>query len=178
MAVIIYVIFDVIVLIYMKWTGKNREEAVKDIQQFFSSENTYSIKNDRGLNEMMWKTVQSVIGYERFSQLKEISEDFYLRNYDESSGVPCLQYSMDIQEGEKKIIQERLKNKLGKTLQIHNFPTKILAVWGFNGEVDMPCLYLYYAETEKQLKLLYRMAIQKHNEMPRKGKTLVDKDIL
>lgn len=102
MALIIYVVFDVIVFIYMKWTGKSREDAIKDIQKFFCSENTYSIKDDRRLNEIMWQTVKSVIGYERFSQLTEISEDFYLRNYDESSGVPCLQYSIDIQEDEKK----------------------------------------------------------------------------
>lgn len=79
--------------------------------------------------------------------------------------------------GRKKIIEERLKNKLGKTLQLHNLPRKILAVWSFNEEVDMPCLYLYYAETEKQFELLCRMSRQKHNEVPRKGKVLIDKDI-
>lgn len=177
-AVIMYGVFDIFVHIYMKWTGKSKEQATRDIHNFLNSDSIYSVKNDAILNEKMWGIVKSVIGDERYSKLVATSEDLKLLNYDETSGVPCLQYSMDIEENEKKIIQERMKSKLGNTLKVHNFNEKILAIWSFNEWVDMPCLYLYYSETDAQLKLLCKMATQQHNESPRKGKILVDEDVL
>lgn len=177
MAVIIYIAFDVVTFIYMKWTGKNREQSVKDIRNFLRSDNIYSIKTDRTLNEKMWGIVKSVIGDERFLKLQEASEELCLWSYDETSGVPCLQYSMDINEDEKVLIQERMKRRLKQTLELHSLSTKVLAEWGVNEYANMPCLYLYYAETEEQNVLLYEMARQKHNEAPRKGKTIIDKDV-
>lgn len=177
LAVIVYILFDITVFVYRKWTGKSKEQAQKDIYNFFNSQNTYLIRNDMVFNDKMWNIVKSVIGDERFSRLKEIAEELWLRAYDETSGIPCLRYSMDIDEEEKNIIKERMKKRLQSTLELHNFPTKVMAEWHFNEEADMPCLYLYYAETEEQFKLLCRTIQQTLNESPRKGQKLTDEDL-
>ena len=136
LAAIVYILFDITVFVYRKWTGKSKEQAQKDIYNFFNSQNTYLIRNDMVFNDKMWNIVKSVIGDERFSRLKEIAEELWLRAYDETSGIPCLRYSMDIDEEEKNIIKERMKKRLQSTLELHNFPTKVMAEWNFNEEAD------------------------------------------
>lgn len=176
-AAAIYFAFDVIVFVYTKWTGRSKEHAVRDIRKFLLSENVYFVNRDIPLNQKLWGIVQSVIGDDRFQKMVEASEELCLWNYDETSGVPCLQYSMDITENEKIIIEARMKNQLQKTLALHNLPTKVLIEWSVNNQANMPCLHLYYAETEEQYFLLCAMAKQIHNETPRKGNLLVDKDV-
>lgn len=139
----------------MLWTGSNKEEATKLIQSCILQNPSYHLANDPIVFSEMDNAVHCIVGDSRYQDLCILSQTVQLITSGVASGLPYISVTVNYSDENEKIrLENILKNIVAKYLTIHGLPAKIRTAWMENQFVKMPILYIYYAETEEQRKVL------------------------
>jgi len=139
----------------MLWTGSNKEEATKLIQSCIWQNPSYHLATDSMVFGEMDNAVHCIVGDSRYEDLCILSQTTHLIITGTASGLPYISLTVNYSDENEKIrLENILKTIVMKYLTIHDLPANIRTDWMENRLVKMPALYIYYAETEEQRKVL------------------------
>ena len=148
-------VFCVTRRLVMLWTGSNKEEATKLIQSCIWQNPSYHLANDPIVFSEMDNAVHCIVGDSRYQDLCILSQTTHLIITGTASGIPYISLTVNYSDENEKIrLENILRNIVAKYLTIHGLPANIRTDWMENRFVKMPALYIYYAETEEQRKVL------------------------
>lgn len=154
-AALFYAAFHIIIKLVMMWTGKNEQEAIKTLYNFFSNTPTYHIASDPQAYGMLWNVVRTIIGEQRFHNLENLSETHQIYMSGRLGELPYIALTLICEnDNEKAKLESALKVNLSNCLQAHGLPGLILARWDINPSVQLPVLVMQYAETDREKKII------------------------
>lgn len=139
----------------MLWTGSNKEEATRLIQSCIWQNSSYHLATDSMVFGEMDNAVHCIVGDSRYEDLCILSQTTHLIITGTASGLPYISLTVNYSDENEKIrLENILRTIVVKYLTIHDLPANIRTDWMENRFVKMPALYIYYAETEEQRKVL------------------------
>ena len=164
--------------IVMLWTGADSEEATSIIHRLCNQGDEYHLANDNFFWDEIWSIIHDIIGEKNFYELVTISRITKVYDSGYVGGVSHIKivapYNSD---HEKNILENLLAQKVEDYLQIHNFAPTTLVEWKEHLYLKLPCIIIYYAETDKQLANLKKIINMKQNLATSRYKSFVDEEI-
>lgn len=178
-AAIIAVLFYIVRLLVMLWTGWTKEEAAENIRSFVSDRQDYHLAADQTLNVQLWEAVRDIIGEARFDGLCRLARTARLYETGNDGGLPFVRLTVVCATASE---QQRLENILSdivaERLRTHNLDGTVLTTWETNSWLQMPSVKFRFAESQKEKEILNGCLRDDALRVLRQNHPLVDEDLL
>lgn len=145
------------------WTGCSDSEASGLIHDFVKNHigtNTglYSLEYDSDYIYKINESVKNIIGEIHFNQLISLNNtamSHFTLLFGENSGLPYVAISVFYNnDNEKQSLETVLCNLTRNYLLMHDCSKFMLVDWKYNYELQIPCIEIRYARTQKEEELI------------------------
>lgn len=175
MAIIVIVVYEVVIYLIKMWKGCNRQEAEKIIHNFLSFQAPYHLNQDNFFFNECCQNIKAVLGEQRFKDLENFSMTTQTVDSGLMSNIPYIAFTLMYSDDNEKIrLESLLTATVKKYLKVHNLSDTVIASWGEHKVLNLPILYIYYAENDNQETLILNCIIHKNTQSQQKYQPLRD----